>query len=157
MPDDRGWATAEDVKSRWIGSAALPEDTVIDSWLDDARTVIEAEYPDLDDRLSSAQDNVLSRRVVYVQRALVMQALANPDGVRQAATTTGPFSEQITYGTETLSQAMALTAEHRAMLSPGAGGKAFQIDMVPKPAAGQNLLAGAWVNGPDHFAPGWSL
>lgn len=157
MPDDRGWAVAADVKSRWIGSAALPADSIIDSWLDDARTVIEAEYPDLDDRLASAQDEVLSRRVVYVQRALVMSALANPDGVRQAATTTGPFSEQITYGTETLSQAMALTAEHRAMLSPGAGGKAFQIDMVPKPAAGQNPLAGAWVNGPNHLAPGGGL
>lgn len=154
MSDDRGWASAADVKSRWIGSTALPEDVIIESWLDDARTVIEAEYPDLDDRLAEATDNVLSRRVVYVQRSLVMSALANPDGVRQAATTTGPFSEQITYGTETLSQAMALTAEHRAMLSPGAGGKAFQIDMVPKRAPGQHPLAGAWVNGPDRLAPG---
>lgn len=153
---DPVWAVPADVRSRWVGSDPPPADEVIAGWLADAATVIEAAFPTLPARLAVDADGQLHRRVVFVQCQLVMQALKNPDGVRQASTTTGPFSEQLTYGTETLSQAMALTPVHRQMLAENGTQRAYSVDTTPRPASAAHPLLGAWVNGPAGLAPGES-
>lgn len=145
------WATPEDVRARWVGTDPLPADEVIQAWINDAETVIFAEYPEIADRLTMDPDGVWRSRVVYVAAQLTIQALRNPDGVRQSARTSGPFTESVTYGTETISGMMSLTPAHRAMLAGGRP-RHVGIDMTAQQA--HHPLEGAWVNGPDHLAPG---
>lgn len=146
------WATPEDVRSRWIGSSALPADPIIQAWIEDAETLIFAEFPDLEDRLEGEDADKWSRRVIYVAVQLTIQALKNPDGVRQQAQTAGTFTSSVTFGTETISQAMTLSAAHRALLQAGTA-RHVGIDMTV-PAAESHPLGGVWVNGPDGLAPG---
>ncbi|MDO5535373.1 MAG: hypothetical protein Q4F65_12070 [Propionibacteriaceae bacterium] len=146
------WTTPDDVKTRWIGTAALPDDTIIQAWIEDAETLIFAEFPDLADRLTDDPNQQWRKRVTYVAAQLTIQALKNPDGVRQQAQTAGAFTNSVTFGTETISQAMSLTPAHRALLQVGRV-RHVGIDMTPPPPA-EHPLDGSWVNGPDHLAPG---
>ena len=146
------WASPDDVRARWLGTDALPDDAVIQAWITDAETIIFAEYPELAARLTDDPDGSWRARVVYVAVQLTIQALKNPDGVRQSARTSGPFTESVTYGTETISGAMALTPAHRALLS---GGRARHVGIdMTAPAPAPQPLQNAWVNGADHLAPG---
>lgn len=146
------WATPYDVRSRWIGSDTLPDNGVIQTWLDDAETLIVAEYPDLPARIADDTTGALLTNVRYVEIQLVSQALKNPDGVRQKSQTAGVFTNSTTYGSETITQAMALTPAHRVLLS-GRAKRAFGLDMTVE-APPPNPLEGAVINGPLGYGPG---
>lgn len=146
------WATPQDIRDRWLANDPLPEDTAIQAWLNDAETLILAEFPHLADKLTDDPDGTWRRKVTYVEIALVSQALRNPDGVRQRSQTAGVFTDSVTYGAETIRGVMQLTPAHRAMLADTTT-RHSGIDMTPKrPAA--HPLHGAWVNGPAGWAPG---
>lgn len=146
-------ATVNDIKSRWLGTDQLPADDVIQAWLSDAETLIFSEYPDLTVRLEADTEGILRRNVVYVEVQLTVQALKNPDGVRQRAQTAGTFTDSVTYGTETIQGAMTLTPAHRAMLA-GSRTRHHGIDMTEPTRPATPPLLGAWVNGPRGYAPG---
>lgn len=143
-------ATPQAIRERWIGTDNLPSDRVIQTWLDDAETLIVSEVPTIIDNLTNDPDGHWARRVAWVQIQLVMQAMKNPDGVRQKSQTAGVFTEAITYGSETIRDAMVLTPAHRSILT-GGGGSHFGLDMTEQPRP--HPLANAWVNGPDDFTP----
>lgn len=145
-------AGVDDIRTRWLGNDPLPGDEVIAAWLADAETLIHAEFPDLADRLAADPHGQLRRRVIYVEAQLTIQALKNPDGVRQRSQTAGEFTDSVTYGHETIDAAMTLTPAHRALLA-GAAGRHVGIDMTV-PAAAEHPLAGAWANGPGDLVPG---
>lgn len=150
------YATPANVRDRWLSTSPLPDDGVIQLWLDDAEVLILSEYPQLANRLTDDTDGTWHARIIYVEVQLVSTALRNPEAVRQASRTAGVFTESTTYGTETLAQSMELTPAHRAMLSGGAS-KNVGIDMTAPTQSPPNLLGHAWVNGPDGTAPGeWS-
>ncbi|WP_313546428.1 hypothetical protein [Corynebacterium sp.] len=144
-------AEPKDIKDRWIGTEALPSDEVLQAWIEDAETIIFAELPHVMDKLTEDPDGVWSRRVRHVSAQLVMQVMRNPDGVRQRAQTAGTFTDSVTYGTETIAQAMTLTPAHRSMLS-GGGDKHVGIDMTPPEVV--HPLENSWVNGPQGYTPG---
>ena len=144
-------AAPTDVTSRWIGSAPIPEDAVIKTYLEDVEVMIRHAFPALTSRL--AEEDGLTDRVKLVEVRAVIRALKNPDQIRQTAITTGPFTESETMGTETLS-GLALTDVDLAFLAPaGAGAKqqAFSIDLTPRSA--RPALEHALVNGPAWMAP----
>ncbi|MCQ9345864.1 hypothetical protein [Corynebacterium phoceense] len=139
------YATPQDVKDRWVGIDTLPGDNVLEAWLDDAETLIFAEIPGIIDKVTADPDGTWTRRLIYVEAQLVSQVMRNPDGVRQRAQTAGTFTDSVTYGTETIAQAMSLTPAHRSILT-GGGNKHVGIDMTPD--LPQHPLDYAWVNGP---------
>lgn len=139
------YATPQDVKDRWVGTDTLPGDNVLEAWLDDAETLIFAEVPGIIDKVTADPDGTWTRRLIYVEAQLVSQVMRNPDGVRQRAQTAGTFTDSVTYGTETIAQAMSLTPAHRSILT-GGGNKHVGIDMIPD--LPQHPLDYAWVNGP---------
>ncbi|MGV3073228.1 hypothetical protein ACEE90_12485 [Corynebacterium phoceense] len=139
------YATPQDVKDRWVGTDTLPGDNVLEAWLDDAETLIFAEVPGIIDKVTADPDGTWTRRLIYVEAQLVSQVMRNPDGVRQRAQTAGTFTDSVTYGTETIAQAMSLTPAHRSILT-GGGNKHVGIDMTPD--LPQHPLDYAWVNGP---------
>lgn len=143
-------ATPQDVRSRWVGSDSLPEDDVLEAWLDDAETLIFAEVPSVMSRLTEDPDGTWTRALIYVEVQLVSQVMRNPDGVRQRAQTAGTFTDSVTFGVETIAQAMTLTPAHRSILT-GGGNKHVGIDMTP--TMPEHPLGTAWVNGPDNLAP----
>lgn len=144
------YATPQDVRDRWVGNDALPDDSVLEAWLEDAETLIFAEVPSVMSRLTEDPEGIWRRRLVYVEAQLVSQVMRNPDGVRQRAQTAGTFTDSVTYGTETIAQAMTLTPAHRSILS-GGGNKHVGIDMTPEHS--QHPLDTAWVNGPRGTEP----
>ncbi|SCX06766.1 hypothetical protein [Corynebacterium jeikeium] len=143
--------TPDDVRARWLSSAPLPDDTAIEAWIEDAETHILAEIPTLADQLTDDPDGQWRKRMVYVTVQLVMQALKNPDGVRQQSQTSGVFTNAVTYGTETITSGFTLSPVHRAMLTTGTK-KNFGFDMTESRSTSHSLEY-AWVNGPDHLAP----
>lgn len=145
------WATPADVRSRWVATEDLPADSIIQAWLNDAETLILAEYPHIAEKMAHDPGGEWLRRVTLVEVQLVSQVLKNPDGVRQKSNTAGVFTEQTTFGTETLSAGLYLTPMHRAILTGGAKRHAG-IDMTPATAQ-SHPLESAWVNGPEHLAP----
>lgn len=144
-------ATPQEIRDRWISNDPLPSDDVLQIWLDDAETLITSEVPSIVDNLTNDPDGTWARRVAWVQVQLVMQAMKNPDGVRQKSQTAGAFTEAITFGSETIMQAMTLTPAHKAILT-GGGTRHIGIDMTERTPA--HPLEHAWVNGPDGMAPG---
>lgn len=149
------WAKPADVRARWIGSAPLPSDEVIQQWIGDAETLIFAEVSDLEARLTDDASEKWRKRVIYVAVQLTIQALKNPDGVRQQTQGAGTFTNSVTFGTETISQAMTLTAAHRALLQADSA-RHVGIDMT-EDSASAHLLTGAWINGLNGFEPGAQL
>ena len=145
------YATPQDVVDPWMGTDKLPEDRVIQAWLNDAETMIFAEFPHLVDNITDDPDGTWESRIKFVEIQLVSQAMRNPDGVRQRSQTAGTFTDAVTYGTETIMQAMQITPAHRSILS-GGGSKHVGIDMIPNPET--HPLASSWVNGPTGMAPG---
>lgn len=149
------YATPEDVRKRWLSTDPLPDDQIIQEWLDDAEIIIFAEVPHLADKITEDPDGEWHRRVVVVEVQLVSQAMKNPDGVRQRSQTAGVFTDSSTFGTETISQAMQITPAHRAILTEGTK-KNFGLDMTPK-RPGPHPFEHAWINGPgDEHLPGRS-
>lgn len=147
------FAEAEDVKDRWLGTTELPDDDVIEKWLEDAELLITAEYPDIPDRIAQDPTGSLEAKARFVAVQLTIQALRNPDGIRQRAQTAGSFTDSVTYGSETINAAMTLTPAHRALLAPGSESRAFGIDMTEHKTT-PHPLERAWVNGPAGFEPG---
>lgn len=148
---DEYQATPQAIRDRWIGTDTLPSDDVIQKWLDDAEVLIVSEVPTIVDKLTDDPDGHWARRVAWVQTQLVMQAMKNPDGVRQKSNTAGVYTEAVTYGTETIRASMVLTPAHRALLMGRTPGKHFGLDMTVTQHA--HPLDHAWVNGPDSMAP----
>ncbi|MBV7294926.1 hypothetical protein KRX51_03205 [Corynebacterium sp. TAE3-ERU12] len=149
MPDAT-WTSPEDVRSRWLGSEDLPSSAVIQAWIDDAETLIFAEFPSLQERLTDDPDGTWRARLVYVTTQLTIQALRNPNGIRQRSQTAGDFTDSVTYGSETISGIMQLTPAHKALLN-GAKPRHVGIDMTVDKTTPP--LAGVWVNGPDGTEP----
>lgn len=124
------YATAQDVRDRWIASTLPPDDAILEKYLYEAALIIDAEYPHL--RKQSATDPDLTERLKIVSARMVTRAVQNPDRVRQIQESTGPFTGGMTYDAATLGD-MRLTPDDTAILLGGSyrAGKAFTVDTTP--------------------------
>lgn len=152
------YATPADVRGLWIGSGTLPEDNVIQAWIDKAEMLIFSEIIDLEQRLEEDTTGQVEQQLQFVATQMVIRVLRNPDGARQRSRTAGVFTDSVTYGTETIRQPLVIEPEERAMLAGRTSQpkRAFGVDMTEtRPPT--SPLAGAWINGPTGTAPGeWS-
>ncbi|WP_030143875.1 hypothetical protein [Mycetocola saprophilus] len=122
------WATVEDVKRRWLLAEAIPAtDDQIEGLIEEAEDTILGRFPDLPSRVPKP---IPLRRVQKITVALVIETLKNPSGTRQANTTTGPFTDSVTYGGANPG-AMILTNDQIKELSGSRTGAAFTVNTIP--------------------------
>lgn len=129
------WTSVDDVKGRWIGDDVLPAtDEQIATLLADAEDSILREFPTIPQRVTDG--DLPLARVKKVAARMVIRVLRNPEGSRTIQSTTGPYSENVTFPGSAPGEVL-LTDEDRADLSPSAsGGRAFTIDPTPASARG---------------------
>lgn len=128
------WATPDDVTGSWIGDGTPTNNALIQKWIDRAEREIRFRVPDLQARVD-AEANLtpaktdLMETVIDVAVAMVTRVFRNPEGIRQANVTTGPFTESRTYGGD-VPGGLGITADELAKLQ-GARGGAFTVSMIP--------------------------
>lgn len=128
------WTTPTDVTGAWIGEGAPTDITKIQTWIAKAEREIRFRVPDIQTRID-AEDAEVPKRTDLLEAAkdvtvaMVMRVFRNPEGIRQANTTTGPFTDSVTYGGD-VPGGLGLTSDELAKLQ-GARGGAFSIDLIP--------------------------
>lgn len=122
------WASFTDVTDRWVGAAVPTDEQLVDALLADAQAVILAEFPAIQDRITSG---ALAQGVLtMVQVRMVSRVLRNPENLTYWQQNTGPFGQGKNYGTGNTD--IWLTDEERELLAPKKSkGKAFEINLAP--------------------------
>lgn len=90
------WASAVDVRDRWLAGPLSVEDEQIEILVGDVEDFLSGEFEDLDDRLADGRLTTARLRRVVVRIAI--RVLRNPSGYRQVTSGTGPFTGSATYG-----------------------------------------------------------
>lgn len=130
------WTTAADVIGSWIGDGAPTDAALVDSWIGRAERLVRRSVPDVQARLDAEADAVpasteLLETVKDVVVAAVTRVFRNPEGKRSAQMSTGPYSENVTYGGDQPG-GLTLTDDELSLLRGIQGGqRAFSIDMTP--------------------------
>lgn len=125
------WTTAEDVLDAWIGDDAPDSTSLIDTWIGKAERLIRFAVPGIQARLDVPEEGLLEN-VVDVVTAMVIRKFRNPEGTRQVSTTTGPFSEQRTFGGDEPGELLLLPSELAILSGNTSGGqRAFTVDTIP--------------------------
>lgn len=120
------WASFEDVVSRWVGTGAPTDETLVDELIHDAEHVILAEYPLIQDRIDDGKLDASVVKLVVVR--MVTRVLRNPEGLSYWQQTTGPFGQARNYGDRT---DIWLTADEKSLLAPKRTGKAYEVNLAP--------------------------
>ena len=124
------WTSPSDVISRWIGPNPPTDETLLESLILDAETVILAEFPGIQGRID---DETLNEDVVkLVTVRMVTRILRNPENATYLQQTTGPFGQARNFGDFV---DIWMTTEERTMIAPAIRGKAFSVDLAPNSAA----------------------
>lgn len=124
------YASADDVLERWLGGNP-PAEEIIDTYISDAETLVNFEFPDLAAAVEADEFPIAQVRFVVCQ--MVTRALRNPDNVRQSSQTVDSYSESFTYAGSNPGS-LWLTDQERVLLSsvgPPTNQTAFTIDTVP--------------------------
>lgn len=121
------WTTFDDIVDRWVGAGVPTDETLVQALIQDAETIILAEYPRIQERID---DESLSLDVVkLVVTRMVTRLLRNPEGLSYVQQTTGPFSQARNYSGAAAD--VWLSADEKALLAPGGKGKAFSLNLAP--------------------------
>ena len=125
------WTSATDVLGAWIGDDAPKDAELVTVWVGKAERLVRRKVPGITGRIALDEPDLLEN-VKDVVTAMVQRVFRNPEGIRQANTTTGPFTESRTYGGD-IPGSLAITADELELLSAGGTGrgKAATVDMVP--------------------------
>lgn len=126
------WTSATDVLGAWIGDDAPKDAELVEVWVGKAERLIRRKIPGLLVRIEVEEPDLLDN-VKDVVTAMVQRVFRNPEGIRQANTTTGPFTESRTYGGD-IPGSLAITADELELLAPigvKRRGHASTVDMIP--------------------------
>lgn len=121
------FADTNDLAVRWRPLTPHEVETAT-AMIEDASAMIRAACPGIDERLTAdppALDPAIPRMVAC---AVVKRAMITAGGVSAEQTTSGPFSQSLTFSNP--SGDLYLTKAERKMLGCG-GQRAFSIDLAP--------------------------
>lgn len=125
------WTFPADVISAWIGEGAPTDTSQIETWIDKAERLIRFHVPGIQDRIDAGETDLLEN-TIDVTVAMVSRKFRNPEGIRQQSVTTGPFSEQRTFGGNEPGGLEILPDELLLLSGDTSGGRgAFQVDLTP--------------------------
>ncbi|WP_058725246.1 hypothetical protein [Curtobacterium luteum] len=91
------WTSTDDVIGSWIGDDAPTNTAQVQVWIDRAERMLRQRFTTLQTRIDEGEPDLLET-VKDTVSAMVQRVFRNPEGIRQTSVTTGPFSEQRTYG-----------------------------------------------------------
>ncbi|MFF2054117.1 Gp19/Gp15/Gp42 family protein [Leifsonia sp. NPDC058194] len=128
------WTDPSDVTDAWIGEDAPADPIKTQTWIDKAEREVKYRVPDIQSRISaeaaeSPARQDLQQTAIDVVVAMVTRVFRNPEGIRQANTTTGPITDSVTYGGNTPG-GLGLTEDELAKLQARTQG-AFTISLIP--------------------------
>uniref|UniRef100_UPI003F498B8C hypothetical protein n=1 Tax=Nocardia suismassiliense TaxID=2077092 RepID=UPI003F498B8C len=139
------WATAQNVRDRWVGPGAFPAsvtDTHLGTLIADVEDSVRGEFPDIQQRIddyATPPDPPNPRaiplaRVVKVVCRVILRHLRNPEGMRSKTMGAGPFSTANTYGGDEPGSLYLLDEDRDELAglgSLGSGQKAYTVDTTP--------------------------
>lgn len=130
------WVLAQDVKDSWIGEGAPTDDALLDLWIGRAERLVRRTVPDLQARLDEeaalippVTDLLETTKDVVV--AMVIRLFRNPEGIRSTNITTGPFSENRTYGGNEPGGLYVSDDELAQLQGSLDGQRAYTVDTIP--------------------------
>lgn len=128
------WVAPDDVIESWVGENPPTDVDRLQIWIDRAERLVRRRIPDLQpridleaDALEPVADLLDTARDVVI--AMVTEVFKNPDGKRSAQSTTGPFTENVTFGGDNPGK-LVLLADQEALLSASQPGEAFSFDLI---------------------------
>lgn len=135
------WTSAADIIDGWVGESAPSDPAKVEVWIGRAERLIRRSVPDLQPRLDSEAEaqppsTDLLDTVRDVVAEMVTEVFLNPERKRSSQITSGPFTENTTFGGDNPGR-LVLTSDQLALLQGvrGASGKAFNIDTSPDSSA----------------------
>lgn len=123
------WTKPADIQDSWIGEGKPTDDDLLEIWIDRVERLIKSKVPGIADRVTSNEPDLLDT-IKDVVCSAVTRVFRNPDGIRQAQTTTGPFTESVTYGGNQPGSLQLLDDEIDRLLPIKVSG-AFTIQTIP--------------------------
>lgn len=129
------WTSPDDVSAAWIGEGAPDDDGQVQTWIDKAEREIRFRVPGIQSRIDAEAALVppvtdLLETAKDVVVSMVTRVFRNPEGIRQANTTTGPYTESRTYGGD-VPGGLGLTDDELSKLQGVRSRGAFTISMIP--------------------------
>lgn len=123
------WATADDVKGRWLTGEIPATDTQLVTLIGDAEDIIVGEFPNIQADIDAGA--VPMGRVARVVSRMVIRLLRNPEGLRQVQETTGPTAGGYTYGGDHPGELYLTDDDRRDLAGKKAGRRAFTVSTIP--------------------------
>lgn len=137
------WTSPDDVMDAWIGDDAPDDEAKLQIWIDQAERLIRFYVPDIQARIDASEVDLLEN-VISVVVAMVSRKFRNPEGIRSSGITTGPFSEQRTFGGDEPGALSILPDELALISGDTAGGqRAFTVDTMPTTSRFSPFYAGS--------------
>lgn len=140
------WVAPNDVIDSWVGGNVPTDAAKLQVWIDRAERLVRRRVPDLQLRIDveadlfpSSTDLLDTTKDVVI--AMVTEVFKNPDGKRSMQSTTGPFSENVTFGGDDPGK-LILLPDQAELLSGHNAGEAFSIDLISGHVENVNPLAG---------------
>jgi hypothetical protein len=124
------WTSPQDVIDRWVGPGIPTDQDLVQALIDDAESIVLAEYPRIQERIDAGTLPLTT--VVMVVCRMATRLLRNPDAVSYWQQTTGPFGQARNFGDNT---DIWLTDNEKALLGPNKAGKAYSLDLAPNKTA----------------------
>jgi len=129
------WTQPADVVDAWIGEDAPDDNAQLAVWIGKAEREIRFRVPGIQARIDAEAELIPSSTELLegakdVTVSMVTRVFRNPEGIRQANMTTGPFTESRTYGGD-VPGGLGLTADELAKLEGVRQGGAFTVSMIP--------------------------
>ena len=128
------------VTGSWIGDG-VPTDTArIQVWIDRAERFLRKKVPTLTARLATDPPEVdLLETIQDVVSNMVQRVFRNPEGTRTSQSTTGPFSQSVTFGGDQPGYLWATDDELNSLSGSAGRYHAYQVDpligyVLPSPA-----------------------
>jgi hypothetical protein len=123
------WTDPDDVIDSWIGDGAPADSALVQVWIDRAERMLRKRVPSLTARLDAEPpEEDLLETIIDVVSAMVQRVFRNPDGTRTSQSTTGPFSQMVTFGGDQPGYLWVTDDELDSLSITTTTAKAFQID-----------------------------
>lgn len=128
------WVDPSEIIESWVGSNAPTDTSKLQLWIDRAERLVRHRVPDLQARIDAeaeleppSTDLLDATKDVVI--AMVTEVFKNPEGKRSIQQTTGPFSENVTFGGDNPGKLVFLP-EYANQLSGFVPGEAFTVDLI---------------------------